>query len=70
MPEGVACTVSNCQYWAENNQCAATKILIEIDAHANKHYNSEFSSDLDQQHKDVAKKSAETCCLTFIPKEE
>lgn len=73
MPEGVACTVSNCKYWAENNLCAAAEILIEIDAHAKQNkqskYNSEFSADLSEAHQDVASQSAETCCLTFAPKE-
>lgn len=80
MPKGVACSVSNCKFWAENNKCAASEIQIEIDAHASsfssKHGNEEFSTELDEAprnnhsaHQDEARKSAETCCLTFVPKE-
>lgn len=73
MPKGVACTVSNCHYWAENNRCAASEILIEIDAHAGKtggkHDDVEFATEFAEAHKDVAKQSAETCCLTFVAKE-
>jgi hypothetical protein len=72
MPKGVACSVSNCHFWAENNQCAANEIQIEIDAHAHnrsgKQHDVEFSTELAEAHKDVAKKSAETCCLTFVAK--
>lgn len=72
MPKGVACTVSNCHFWAENNQCAASEIKIEIDAHARnkgmKHNDVEFSTELAEAHQDVAKQSAETCCLTFVAK--
>lgn len=80
MPKGVACTVYNCKFWEENNKCAASEIQIEIDAHANgfgaKSNNEEFSTELDEAsqssdaaHQDEARKSAETCCLTFVPKE-
>jgi len=73
MPKGVACSVSNCQFWAENNLCAASEIQIEIDAHSRKsglkHNDVEFSTELAEAHKDVAKQSAETCCLTFVAKE-
>lgn len=69
MPKGVACTVSNCNFWGENNRCVAEEIQIEIDAHSNINTKEEFSSELaDIEHKDVAKKSAETCCLTFVAK--
>lgn len=70
MPKGVACSVANCSYWEENNECGASSIKIEIDAHSNRSYFNEFGSELfEQEHQDTAKQSAETCCLTFSPKE-
>lgn len=69
MPKGVACSVSNCNYWEENNKCGASSIQIEIDAHSNRSDKYEFGEELfDQEHHDTAKQSAETCCLTFRPK--
>ncbi|MFC6332425.1 DUF1540 domain-containing protein [Paenibacillus septentrionalis] len=69
MPKGVACTVSNCKFWGENNRCFAEEIQIEIDAHSKMNYKEEFSAELAEPgHKDVAKQSAETCCLTFVRK--
>ncbi|MCM3633215.1 MULTISPECIES: DUF1540 domain-containing protein [Paenibacillus] len=69
MPKGVACTVSNCSFWGENNRCFADEIKIEIDAHSKINTNEEFSTELiESEHKDVAKQSAETCCLTFVAK--
>ena len=53
----------------EINVSVAEEIQIEIDAHSNINTKEEFSSELaDIEHKDVAKQSAETCCLTFVAK--
>lgn len=70
MPKGVACSVSNCTYWEENNKCGASAIQIEIDAHSEMNFKHEFADEsFGEDHKDSAQKSAETCCLTFNPKE-
>ncbi|URN94300.1 MAG: DUF1540 domain-containing protein [Candidatus Pristimantibacillus lignocellulolyticus] len=69
MPKGVTCSVANCNYWEENNQCGAASIQIEIDAHANRNFMNEFANELlSPEHQDSANQSAETCCLTFSPK--
>lgn len=67
MPK-VACTVSNCTYWAENNLCSAENILIEIDKHAAKRFSEEFASEDFSNHHDKAANSSATCCLTFKQK--
>lgn len=70
MPKGVSCSVANCSFWAEGNQCGANEINIEIDQHANAHFNEEFAGDdLGLYHQDQATRSAATCCLTFKAKE-
>jgi hypothetical protein len=66
MPQ-VKCSVANCEYWAQGNLCSADEIMVEIDAHANADYKTEFASENDQ-HQDHASTSSETCCLTFKPK--
>ncbi|WP_232700121.1 DUF1540 domain-containing protein [Brevibacillus daliensis] len=69
MPE-VKCSVSNCTYWGQGNNCVAKAIMVEIDAHAKAKYNAEFAGEIayDTSHQDQATTSRETCCHTFKPK--
>ncbi|MGU3469967.1 DUF1540 domain-containing protein [Paenibacillus sp. D51F] len=70
MPKGVACSVSNCAFWGQGNQCGADAINIEIDQHAHADLSAEFADeDLGVNHQDSAKESSVTCCHTFKPKE-
>lgn len=69
MPEGVACSVSNCIFWKEGNACGAEEITIEVDEHAKHRWNEEFAEEFGS-HRDTAKTSSVTCCLTFEPKRE
>ena len=70
MPKGVSCSVANCSFWKEGNNCGANAINIEIDQHAGAHFNEEFAGDdLGLYHQDQAEQSKATCCLTFKPKE-
>lgn len=65
----VKCSVSNCNYWGEQNVCRADMIMIEIDRHANVRLDAEFADeDFVNNHKDRAGTSSSTCCLTFKPK--
>jgi len=68
MPQ-VSCSVSNCHYWEENNRCNADAILIEIDRHANRKFDTEFAEGLDTKHRDKAENAAATCCHTFKAKD-
>ncbi len=69
MPD-VKCSVSNCTYWGEGNNCNADLIMVEVDAHSKKNFSTEFAGEYgyDSEHKDVAKSSAQTCCHTFKAK--
>lgn len=69
MPNGVACSVSNCTYWNQGNRCGAGEIAIEIDAHSTVNLNEEFGEEGFDAHRDSAPVSSATCCLTFKPKE-
>ncbi|MDR0268963.1 DUF1540 domain-containing protein [Paenibacillus sp.] len=64
----VRCSVSNCNYWGEQNVCKAEQILIEIDKHASAKYSEEFGDEHFAEHKDHADNSSATCCLTFKPR--
>ncbi|GIP35814.1 DUF1540 domain-containing protein [Paenibacillus sp. J2TS4] len=68
MPE-VKCSVANCSYWSEGNNCVADLIMIEVDKHADAKFNEEFAGEsFDSNHQDAAHKSRETCCHTFKAK--
>ncbi|ARU61646.1 DUF1540 domain-containing protein [Tumebacillus avium] len=69
MPE-VRCSVSNCEYWAKGGACVANSILVEIDAHANRDFSTEFGEVGDGVHKDYAQNSAATMCHTFKQKKK
>ncbi len=65
MPE-VKCSVANCTYWSEGNNCKANAIMIDIDQHAGAQFNAEFAGEsYDTEHQDKASKSSATCCHTF-----
>lgn len=67
----VKCSVSNCEYWTEGNQCNADAIMIEVDAHANAKFNTEFAGEsFDSEHQDQAVAASATCCHTFEPKKK
>ncbi|WP_339853050.1 DUF1540 domain-containing protein [Paenibacillus sp. FSL W7-1088] len=65
----VKCSVSNCNFWGENNFCQADAIMIDIDQHATRRLHEEFAGEIfDSDHQDYARTSSATCCHTFKPK--
>lgn len=65
----VKCSVANCEYWAQGNNCNADMIMIDVDQHAQLKFNEEFAGEsFDSEHTDAASKSANTCCHTFKAK--
>ena len=65
----VNCTVANCVFHASGNICAADKIKIDMDYHANKNSDTEFATEFDGRLvKEHASHSSHTCCQTFKPK--
>ncbi|GAB2703143.1 DUF1540 domain-containing protein [Paenibacillus thermoaerophilus] len=71
MPEGVNCSVSNCVYWEEGNNCAAASIDVRTDAHAGNQTETdvEFADEgwVAEYGEQASAKSA-TCCHTFKDK--
>jgi hypothetical protein len=65
----VKCSVSNCEYWNQGNNCGADAIMIEIDQHASMKFDSEFAGEsFDSDHQDHAGSTSATCCHTFKAK--
>jgi hypothetical protein len=65
LPE-VKCSVANCNYWAQGNNCVADVVMIEVDKHAGAQFNAEFAGEsFDTAHQDQAVKVKDTCCHTF-----
>lgn len=67
MPK-VKCSVANCVYWEEGNNCAAEMIFIDIDRHGDEVYDGEFAVEDFVNHQDTATISSSTCCHTFEPR--
>ncbi|TVY09633.1 DUF1540 domain-containing protein [Paenibacillus cremeus] len=66
MPD-VKCSVANCEYWSQGNNCSAKSIQIDIDQHANAGYDTEFAAEF-EEHQDKAASVRNTCCHTFEAK--
>ncbi len=62
----VKCSVENCEYWAEGNNCVAETIMIEINSHAEKKEPQGTGHEkYDTKHQDSASGVTDTCCHTF-----
>ncbi|WP_159881900.1 DUF1540 domain-containing protein [Paenibacillus puerhi] len=62
----VKCSIANCEYWEQGNNCNAEVIMIEVNAHANKpEPQAEHGQSYDTRHRDSASNVTDTCCHTF-----
>jgi hypothetical protein len=62
----VKCSVANCEYWEQGNNCSAEVIMIEINAHADRHQpEHKGGEEYDSRHRDIAAGIIDTCCQTF-----
>lgn len=67
----VTCSVANCDYWKNDNKCGADMIMIDIDSHATKKFNTEFAGEgFDTEYQYHANRSSNTCCHTFKAKQD
>lgn len=68
MPQ-VKCSVANCYYWKEGNNCGADLIMIDLDKHADAEMDQEFAGEsFSADYQGEATDSRSTCCHTFKPK--
>lgn len=67
MQVDVKCSVSNCLYWKEGNDCHAPAIMVTTEQRGDQNFTEEIASEImvNLQLKDYVAQSAETCCHTF-----
>ncbi|WP_217563386.1 DUF1540 domain-containing protein, partial [Paenibacillus sp. GbtcB18] len=62
----VKCSIANCEYWEQVNNCSAEVIMIEVNAHSNKPQPQEREGlPYVPGHQDSAGGITDTCCQTF-----
>jgi hypothetical protein len=62
----VKCSIANCEYWEEGNNCVAEVIMIEVNAHAQRPQpEKKGGQKYDSRHTDNASGIVDTCCQTF-----
>ncbi|MVP02603.1 DUF1540 domain-containing protein [Paenibacillus lutrae] len=62
----VKCSIANCEYWEQGNNCNAEVIMIEVNAHSNKPQPEKLDGlPYDSEHQDSAGGITDTCCQTF-----
>ncbi|WP_206884973.1 DUF1540 domain-containing protein [Alicyclobacillus mali (ex Roth et al. 2021)] len=65
----VKCTVSNCLFWHEGDECAAPSIMVSVGPAAKSSFREEFGQDFAVAERvSQARSSSETCCETFKPR--
>lgn len=65
----VKCSIANCEYWEQGNNCSAEVIMIEVNAHADKSLPEHKDGvQFDSGHHDSATDTTDTCCQTFVEK--
>lgn len=70
MPD-VKCSVANCHYWTEGNNCTADAIMVDVDPQVDRRFNEEIGRETaETNHREYsARRFADTCCHTFRMKE-
>ncbi|MDF2958272.1 MAG: hypothetical protein K0S39_7 [Paenibacillus sp.] len=62
----VKCSIANCEYWEQGNNCSAEVIMIEVNAHAGRPQPQHKGGEgYDSHHRDNAAGVIDTCCQTF-----
>lgn len=62
----VKCSVANCYFHSDNNECNADAIMVDIAKHANAHYDEQIGQNtVDDDHIDYAMSKVDTLCHTF-----
>lgn len=62
----VKCSIANCEYWEQGNNCSAEVIMIEVNKHADRPQpQTKDGAAYDSRHQDSASGITDTCCQTF-----
>lgn len=65
----VNCSVNNCHYWAQGNECVASEILITSDQFGADQPDSWDAPQSARTLVSPVDSCMETCCKTFVPKD-
>jgi len=66
MAQRIMCTVSNCHYWKDGNECAAEEILVTSDSFANYSPPSIDATTASTLSATPTNTCMETACKTFV----
>ncbi|WP_041695349.1 DUF1540 domain-containing protein [Alicyclobacillus acidocaldarius] len=71
MKVDVKCTVANCLFWHEGDECAAPSIMVSVGRRGDASFREEFGRDFAvMERESYARSSRETCCETFKPRHQ
>lgn len=68
MQQHIHCSVNNCHYWSQGNNCQANEILVTADAVGNSTGDSYDAPKASTISATPARMAMETCCKTFVGK--
>ena len=68
MNQEIYCSVDNCHYWGTGNHCIANKILVTVDAYADRMPDTMDAPQASTAPQTPANSCMETCCKTFVHK--
>lgn len=68
--QSINCTVDSCYYWGHGNKCRADEIIVTSDS-----FGSSLPGEVDDTHLQSLSPTpvsscAETCCKTFVARDE
>ncbi|MGE5577074.1 MAG: DUF1540 domain-containing protein [Syntrophothermus sp.] len=66
----IRCSVNNCHYWAQGNDCHASEILVTSDAFGSAEPDSFDAPEASTANPTPATTCMETCCKTFVRKDD
>ncbi len=62
----IRCSVNNCHYWGQGNDCLASEIMVTTDASGNATPDSFDAPQASTAGPTPASTCMETCCKTFV----
>lgn len=64
----IRCSIDNCHYWGQGNQCNAQEIVVTSNAMADALPDPIDAPQADQLAQSPVNKCTESCCKTFVVK--
>ncbi|MDK2821134.1 MAG: hypothetical protein PWP31_1099 [Clostridia bacterium] len=67
MNQRIHCTINNCHYWSQGNECKANEIIITSDQFGQSNPDKVDATMAKQLTPESADSCMSTCCKTFVP---